>query len=320
MKTEAIIVTAIVFFTVVWSGFSYMNKEESEDFGNDKITFPPDASFECFIHDDLERCWILYVPENLDTNTTVPLIVDMHGITQNAHKQYLMTDMDRIARENNAIVVYPDGWGNSWNFGPCCDPALEEGIDDFGFIRKLVNYTIQEYPIDSNRIYATGWSNGCGMSQSLANRQSDVFTAVACMSMYYLDESDNPNYSPIPIMEIHGFLDPIVPYTSTFATGIIFADSIWNTGAIQNLYTWKDKNQCSGTLPDYNEETLFYNTRGFTDCANNTEVSLVTLHGAGHNVYSKDTDGSPGNQGTVDTAQIAWDFMSKYSKESESVI
>ena len=74
MKTEAIIVTAIVFFTVVWGGFSYMNKEESEDVGNDKITFPPDASFECFLHDDLERCWILYVPENLDTNTTVPLI------------------------------------------------------------------------------------------------------------------------------------------------------------------------------------------------------------------------------------------------------
>ena len=46
--------------------------------------------------------------------------------------------MDRIARENNAIVVYPDGWGNSWNFGPCCDHALEECIDDFGFIRKLV--------------------------------------------------------------------------------------------------------------------------------------------------------------------------------------
>ena len=144
MKTGAIIVTAMVFFTVVWSGYSYMNKEDSEDVGNDNITFPPDASFECFLHDDLERCWILYVPDNLDRNSTAPLIVDMHGITQNAHKQYLMTDMDRIARENNAIVVYPDGWGNSWNFGPCCDPALEEGIDDFGFIRKLVNYTIQE--------------------------------------------------------------------------------------------------------------------------------------------------------------------------------
>ena len=157
MKVEAIIVTAMVFFTVVWGGYSYINKEDSEDITEDKI----DASFECMIYDDLERCWLLYVPDNLEINSTVPLIVDMHGITKNAHEQYLLTDMDRIAREHNAIVVYPDGWGNSWNFGPCCDPALEEGIDDFGFIQELVNYTIQEYPIDSNRIYATGWSNGC---------------------------------------------------------------------------------------------------------------------------------------------------------------
>ena len=216
MKTEAMIVTAMVFFTVVWSSYSYMNKEESEEVADDKVTFPPDASFECFIHDDLERCWILYVPDTLETNSTVPLIV-----------------------------------------------------------HKLVNHTLQEYPIDSNRIYATGWSNGCGMSQSLANRQSDVFAAVACMSMYYLDESDDPNYSPIPIMEIHGTLDPIVPYTSTVATGIIFAGQLWDTGALQNLYTWKDKNECSGTLPEYSEVTTFYNIQGFTDCTNNAEVSKV---------------------------------------------
>jgi len=316
MRVEAIIVTTMVLFAVVWGGYSYMNEEDSEERVDDKITFPPDASFECFIHDDLERCWLLYVPDSLEINSTVSLIVDMHGITQNAHEQYLLTDMDRIARENNAIVVYPDGWGNSWNFGPCCDPALEEGIDDFGFIHELVNYTIQEYPIDSNRIYATGWSNGCGMSQSLANRQSDVFAAIACMSMYYLDEDDS-SYYPIPIMEIHGTADLIVPYISTVATGIIFAGELWNTGAIQNFYTWRDKNQCSGTFSDYSEETIFYNIRGFTDCTNNAEVSLVTLRGAAHNVYSKDTDGSPGNQGTVDTAQIAWDFLSKFSKETE---
>ena len=107
MRVEAIIVTVLL-FTVGWSGYSYMNEEDSE-IVDDKITFPPDAFFECFIHDDIERCWLLYVPDNLEMNSTVSLIVDMHGITQNAHKQYLLTDMDRIARENNAIVVYPDG-------------------------------------------------------------------------------------------------------------------------------------------------------------------------------------------------------------------
>ena len=102
MRVEAIIVTVLL-FTVGWSGYSYMNEEDSE-IVDDKITFPPDASFECFIHDDIERCWLLYVPDNLEKNSTVSLIVDMHGITQNAHKQYLLTDMDRIARENLSLI------------------------------------------------------------------------------------------------------------------------------------------------------------------------------------------------------------------------
>ena len=51
-----------------------------------------------------------------------------------------------------------------------------------------------------------------------------------------------------------------------------------------------------------------------------SEMCIRDRYGAGHNVYSKDTDGSPGNQGTVDTAQIAWDFLSKYSKDSDSEI
>ena len=96
-----------------------------------------------------------------------------------------MTDMDRIARENNAIIIYPQGFGDSWNFRACCDPAREEGIDDFGFIRTLALQTIDNFPIDSDRVYSTGWSNGCAMSQALANEESDLITAVACMSMYF---------------------------------------------------------------------------------------------------------------------------------------
>ena len=75
-------------------------------------------------------------------------------------------------------------------------------------------------------------------------------------------------------------------------------------------------NECSGTLPDRIEESLYHNIQTFTDCKNDTEVSLVTIHAGTHNIYNNDdpVSSEPGTQGTVDTAQIAWDFMSKYSK------
>ena len=226
-----------------------------------------------------------------------------------------MTDMDRIAKENNAIIIYPQGYGNSWNFGACCDPAKEDGIDDIGFILSLVTYQLDIFPIDSNRVYLTGWSNGCAMSQVLANEASDMFAAVACMSMYFIGEKDS-NYSPIPVMEIHGFFDPVAIYSHVAATSFFFQQVFWNTGAIQNLYAWKDMNECSGTFPDRNEESLYYNIQGFTDCKNDAEVALVTIHVGTHNVYSKNdpVSSEPGTQGTVDTAQIAWDFLSPHSK------
>jgi len=290
--------------------------EEPEDPpAEDNNTFFRGLRDECFEHNGVERCWILYVPERTDETQSVPLIFDLHGLERTAQQQYNMTDMDRIARENNAIIVYPQGFGNSWNFRACCDPAREEGIDDFGFIRTLAQQMIEDFPIDSNRIYSTGWSNGCAMSQALANEESDLITAIACMSMYFIGDQDS-SYSAIPVMEIHGFLDPIAPYAHVGPTGFFFQQEVWNTGAVQNMYTWKEMNSCSGNSPDLNEQEVYYNIQSFTDCDNGSEVTLVTLHAGTHNVYvNDDTGGSePGNQGTVDTAQIAWDFMSRFSK------
>ena len=48
---------------------------------------------------------------------SIPLILDLHALQRTADNQYELSDMDRIARENNAIVIYPHGYENSWNFG-----------------------------------------------------------------------------------------------------------------------------------------------------------------------------------------------------------
>ena len=270
---------------------------------------------ECFEHGDIERCWILYVPDQTDTTRSIPLLLDLHGLERNAYQQYNFTEMDRIARENNAIVLYPQGYGDSWNFGACCDPAKEENIDDMGFLQTLIIDSLERFPVDTERVYLTGWSNGCAMSQVLANEVSDLITAVACMSMYFIGEEAS-NYSPIPVMEIHGFFDEIAPYSSLVPSGIFFQQEIWNTGAIQNLYNWKEMNGCSGNNPDWNEEEIFYNIQGFTNCDNSSEVALVTIHAGTHNVYANKDPGSPdpGTQGTVDTSQLAWDFLSRFSK------
>ena len=186
------------------------------------------------------------------------------------------------------------------------------GLNDSGLILEIVDRVVANHSVDESRVYLTGWSNGCSLSQKLANDHSDVFAAVACMS-YYLLEDPSPDYSPIPIMEIHGLEDQIILYSND-AIHLPNMDA-QKHGAIQNHQQWGNMNGCGDKTPDSNSPSVFYSVQSFTDCDNGTEVSLVTLYAADHNPYEESHDVFTGNGGTVDTNGIAWEFLSRFSKE-----
>jgi hypothetical protein len=53
---------------------------------------------------------------------------------------------------------------------------------------------------------------------------------------------------------------------------------------------------------------------GYDSCENGTEVKLVTLNYAHHVPYTNSDVDNPTN---VDTVQIVWDFISRFSKSDE---
>ena len=100
------------------------------------------------------------------------------------------------------------------------------------------------------------------MAQRLAMESSDIFAAVGCMSMYLLTEHTD-NYSPIPVMEVHGFSDQVVLYESTALS--VPEQNMWEnpekyeTGAIENIFEWSELNNCTGGIEtfDTNPSTQF---------------------------------------------------------------
>ena len=308
---------ALMLLATALSGCISSDDDSSNGDGDEE---PVDEEFlgldyvECMIHEDLERCWNVLVPSTVNLSEQVPMIIDLHGNTVTMENQRGLSEFDEIAEEKGAIAVWPQGFDNSWNAGYCCSSAGELQLNDTGFILEIVNKVVTNHSVDENRIYLTGWSNGCALSQKLANEHSDTFAAIACMSYYLLDDPD-ADYSPIPIMEIHGLLDQIILYSND-AIHLPNLEA-QEHGAIQNLLLWADMNGCSGSLPDSNQPSVFYSVQSFTDCDNGTEVSLVTLYAADHNPYEESYDIFTGNGGTVDTNGIAWDFVSQFSKETE---
>jgi len=308
---------SLLLLAVAVSGCIAGGDASSDDGASDMPTvddFQGMDYIECMDHEDMERCWNVFVPNTVDLSQDVPMVIDLHGNTLTMQNQRDLSEFDDLAEENGFIGVWPQGYDNSWNSGYCCSTAGELGLNDTGLILEIIDRVVFNHSIDESRIYLTGWSNGCSLSQKLANEHSDVFAAIACMS-YYLLEDPSPYYSPIPIMEIHGLEDQIILYSND-AIHLPNMDA-QKHGALQNLQQWGQMNGCEDKTPDSHSPTVFYSVQSFTNCANNTVASLVTIYAADHNPYEESYDIFPGNGGTVDTNGIAWEFLSQFSKDLE---
>lgn len=248
---------------------------------------------DCVEHEGYYRCWDIYVPPGVAKNS--PLIIDLHGWTGNPADQRSISGFESLAKSEGFIVVWPYGLCNSWNSGEkCCPPASEDKIDDVGFIRKLVKKVAEKYKIDLKRIYVTGLSNGCSMTQRLANEASDIIAAAACMSLHLLVPKA-PDYTPVSVMTIMGTEDDLYYANEEM------------TGAKENFEKWKNMNNCSGT---YEVTWSSGNSVAWTyeNCEDNTEITLVTIDGGGHILYK-------GEDTEINTTRLAWDFMKRFKKK-----
>lgn len=166
-----------------------------------------------FVHNGLTRTYSFYVPAIYDGTQAVPLILNLHGYTSNGAQQSAYGNFKPIADTANFIIVHPngtlDGTSNRfWNL------AYTPGsVDDVGFLEALIDTISASYNINNARVYSTGMSNGGFMSYRLAC-ESNRFAAIASVtgSMTTLAPSNCSPVRPTPVMQIHGTLDPTVPY------------------------------------------------------------------------------------------------------------
>ena len=139
---------------------------------------PPNFSEHCIEYEELERCWLL-VPPILNKTVPSPLLIDLHGNDEDMYQQRWTSDFANISIEQGFIVAYPQGHNKAWNQGstliPCSDFLRCSEEDDVGFILQMLETIIRNHSIDQSRIYSTGWSNGCGMTQRLAVQASEIF-------------------------------------------------------------------------------------------------------------------------------------------------
>jgi len=132
------------------------------------------------------RAYKLYIPPAASSTTeTLPLVVMLHGCTQNPDDFALGTRMNEVARKRGCYVLYPaqTQHANSsrcWNWFKHNHQARGRGEPDL--LSSMALDVMGRYAIDRRRVYVAGLSAGGAMAAILGDTYPDLFAAVGVHS------------------------------------------------------------------------------------------------------------------------------------------
>jgi len=162
----------------------------------------------------LTRSYLLYLPPDYHSASQYPLVLNFHGYGSNAYQQAQRSAFTALAREQDFIVAYPQGMrGPGGRTGWATGLPFRPPVNDVLFVSDLLSHLQATLCIDPQRIYATGFSNGGGMTNLLACKLAGRIAAFAPVSGSYPPAPGGCDpHHPAPIMEFHGTADPVVLY------------------------------------------------------------------------------------------------------------
>ena len=232
-----------------------------------------------------QRNYLLHLPPVYNGVTKMALAIVLHGGGGNAKNMIEITGMNEKADEAGFIVVYPSGSSPvsdekllTWNAGYCCGYAMENNIDDVGFIRALIIKLENELAIDTAHICVTGISNGGMMSYRLGVELADKIAVIAPVAgaMPVLESSPA---NPVSVIIFNGTADEHVLYNGGAPLKTIDSPRVDKPVSYAVDY-WVNFNGCSSEVKKETDGNIIEDT--YIGGRNGTEVVLYTITGGKH--------------------------------------
>ena len=260
----------------------------------------PGQYLETIQSDGITRWYAVFIPKSYQHGTRTPLVLNFHGAGSTFQQQAIISGMNEVAETKGFVVVYaqalPDN-SNVWFLADGPDGSL-----DIEFTKAIIDDLYEKLSIDPKRVYATGFSNGGGLVDSIGCHMSDTFAAIAPVAGAYVFWAPCETASPVSVIAIHGDADTAVAYS-----GGGYSTPGW-------AGSWAERNGCdeiSSTSQPYGDITI----ETWDSCPKGVAVILYTIAGGGH-IWpgSAIYDGTLGATENLNATETIWEFFKDHPK------
>lgn len=239
---------------------------------------------------------VLHVPPGVPpAGGRRPLVLVLPGAGQSASAIASYTGYSKLADMRGFLVAYPTATGNPtyWNISG----QEPERIDDVAYLRSVIRKMSGPAACaDPQRVSVTGVSNGGGMAARLGCESADLLAAVAPVAGGYSSLPKCKPGRPLPLLEIHGLRDGVVPYNGKGPT---------HAGALGPfLAGWRSRDGCTTastrTWPAHNVLEFRWH------CAQGRQIVHDRVYDAEH--------GWPGGSSLTPFSSTlrTWEFLSAF--------
>ena len=144
------------------------NLNEIKEFGRN------DGNLRMFLHEPIHV-----------NNSKKPLVVVLHGCSQNANKVAEQSGWNVLADKYNFMVIYPEQKSSN-NISGCFNWFYKKDINtksgESSSILDMIKYTRENYSIDSTQIFIYGLSAGAIMTVNLLANEPTLFNSGASLA------------------------------------------------------------------------------------------------------------------------------------------
>jgi polyhydroxybutyrate depolymerase len=227
-----------------------------------------------------------------------PLVLALHGYGRTPAEVDRLLHITESAAARGMYVLFPTGTEDRlgmgyWNASAACCDFFDSEVDDVDYLDALLGEVMAARPVDPDRVYVVGHSNGGFMAYRLACELADVVAAVAVLGAgdAAADGGCVPA-RPVSVLHLHGDADGRVPY----AGGVQIEA---HPGAVETVQLWADRNGCTGDVVDLDPVDLMDRQEGpetaitaYEGCPSGVDVWLGTIARGPHEpVLSADAVG-----------------------------